>query len=236
MKKSFWQVSVLVSAALVMSSCGPKGGKGTNPQPQPSTVTEIRGDIEPLPAGTTLVKDNENAGQGLGISAAVQSDGNFALKLPNISDMEGKYQPLLFDVPAVFGCDSASVIKNTASADVKLYPINYLATNNGQILKSTIDGSTTTDNYRGYWYSNKDIKLEFKGKCSLADVDTVLDLKKGWNVVDNSIKLGKSATYAVNKSPATKFIWKVDNAAMNGQGLGMNILTPWRNLPQYRNR
>ena len=119
-----------------------------------------------------------------------------------------------------------------------VFPINFLTTDKGQRYISEPTAGSTPLTYRGWWYADTAGKVTFKGTdcLFLGDTNTTLTFKLGWNLVLVGTD-GNTATYTMSTQPTTHVAWQpFTDAGMTSQGLNQNVLTPWRALPQYRNR
>ncbi|THF86162.1 hypothetical protein E7T09_13130 [Deinococcus sp. KSM4-11] len=226
------RLTLLTGLTALLAACGNTTVTIT-PTPKPTEVAGlIMGKITPFTAGDA----NSVAPDYLKISAPVSTTGQFDLGLPKASVMNTTYNSDLVAIKDVFGsCTDPQI---TAPADMEVFPINYLTTDKNQRIISEPTAGSTPFTYRGWWYSNKEATVKFKGtQCLLlGDTDTTLSFKLGWNLVLVSTD-GNTATYTMSTQPTTHVAWQPFNTTkMASLGLSPNVLTPWRVLPQYRNR
>ncbi|GGM21743.1 hypothetical protein [Deinococcus aerophilus] len=232
--------SAFVGLGLLLSACG--GGLSLpDPTPDPKPIPNgeikvIQGQIVPFEAGSITSVDKRE----LEIPAPVGSMGKFDLNLPTSETMTGKNANLLFSVSnsdsSVFGlCQN---VQTDAPSSLKVYPINFLRTNKDDQIINQLNGSKSSAvRFRAYWYANMDTTFKYKGDClALGKIDTTITLKKGWSVLDTEIDPGVMTTYAPISAPVSYSPWVKSTASIGAQALALNILEPWKNLPQYRNR
>lgn len=227
--------AALLSGVLLLAACG---GTAPQPEPQPDEQTgAILGQITPL-GQDTLVRTEITA-----IQTSVDSSGKFGLNLPNAATMTSTYAQDLFELynpqteASVFGV--CSDVNETAPDDLRVYPINELFTDTGRRLIQ--DRSQPSDNanafkYTAWWFSSQDVTFAFKGNCvGLGQIDTTLTFKRGWNAIATE-NYGDRTVYTVVEQPQTILPWTDSAASLQSLSLSPNILAPWKNSPQYRNR
>ncbi|MDV6373392.1 hypothetical protein [Deinococcus arenicola] len=238
LKRPAASFAAVIGLSLVLSACG-GGGGGITPTPDPKpdpTPTEQAGLImgKVTPGQATSLQPDE-----LPTTALVSAQGQFDLNLPNFAQMTGTYASTLFNAKDVFGCSDDEIQTYTAPAGLKITPVNFLKNETSQRFIAPVNQAATTYNFKAWWFSNMDATVVFKANCLVASkIDTTLNLKRGWNVLNTDFDFGKSTTYAVTSQPTTYIPWVKANAAasLSTQALAANVLEPWKNLPQYRNR
>lgn len=239
--------TAVVGLGLVLSACGDGGSTLPEPIPEPmpkpdpmpvpnGQIVVIKGQITPFMAGDASSVNKRE----LEIPTPVDSIGKFDLNLPGSSVMTGAKANLLFSVSnpdtSVFGlCQN---ITTDASDTLRVYPINFLRTNkDDQIIAQRTPSKASATRLTAWWFSNMDTTFAYKGDCiGLGKIDTTITLKKGWSVLDTEIDPGVKTTYAATTAPLSYFPWVKTTASVSSLSLSMNILEPWKNLPEYRNR
>lgn len=243
LKRPAASFAAAVGLSLALSACGGGGTVTPDPDPKPDLqpvpngqIMKIQGQITPFSAGDASSVDKRE----LGIPAPVGPAGKFDLNLPSTAVMTGANKNLLFSVKdsdaSVFGlCND---ITTDAPDDLRVYPINFLRTDrDDQIIRPLTANKASATRLKAWWFSNKDITFKYKGDClGLGKIDTTITLKSGWSVLDTEIDPGVSTTYAATTAPLSYVPWVKTTAAVGAQSLAPNILEPWKNLPQYRNR
>ncbi|GHF46096.1 hypothetical protein HNQ07_002351 [Deinococcus metalli] len=250
-------LSLLTGLTVLLAACGstapqPLTPKPTpQPDPTPSEVSGlIMGKITPFTAGDAssvhegngTPADQANGGSLVDASgnllvALVSDQGQFDLALPKVGTMTSAPDAsLLFTVPAVFGsCENS---QTTAPSGLKVYPINFLTTDTGKNIVSEIDPSKADLNYRAWWFSNIDATVEYSGNClGLGKINTSFELKRGWNLLITETNPGVSTTYTVSTQPTSHVNWQYSVSSVGSASIKYpNLLSPWKNLPQYHNR
>ncbi|WP_412026787.1 hypothetical protein [Deinococcus yunweiensis] len=244
-------LTVLLAACGTTVTVTPEPNPTPNPTPTPSEVAGlIKGKLTPFkagdansvyegngkpasdPQGGSLVDANGNL-----LTALVSDQGVFDMALPNVATMTASPDAsLLFNVPDVFGlCESS---QTTVPAGLKVYPINFLTTDTNKRIVSEIDPSKSNLNYRTWWFSNMAATVKYTGNCTgLGAINTTFALKRGWNLIVQETNPGVSTTYKASTQPTTVVSWQYAASSLNATALQYpNLLTPWKNLPQYRNR
>lgn len=241
---------LMTGLTALLAACG-GGGTPPAPQPQPQpnptpapqpnptpppTATEVAGripgQITPFKAGAAgSVKPDE-----LAVSAPVNATGVFDLGLPKVAAMTSTNASLLFSVPDVFG--ACTNPQTSAPPTLKVYPINDLNTDKGQSLISEIDPAKAALNYRAWWFATQDATVKFRGDClGLGKIDTTFALKRGWNLLVTVTDPGVSTSYTAGSQPGSPVPWRPSNTlSAAGLDTAPNVLRPWRNLPEYRDR
>lgn len=248
-KRAGFQFSAFVGLSLLLSACG--GGLSLpDPTPDPTPTEQtglIKGQVTPFKAGdaTSVSAGAENDKEQPIATTPVAADGKFDLGLPKSSVMTSQFSGKLVKPEDVFGCDATQTQSVSSAPNMLLLPIEDLKTNNFQSIIAEIDSTSKTFNYKAWWFSTVDGNFKFKGDCLLrGEIDTNLTFKKGWNVVDTYTDTqAGTTTYAVTSQPTAYIPWKFATSAatslsLRGQSvqLSENYFTPWKNLPQYRNR
>lgn len=240
LKRPVASFAAAAGLTLLLSACG-GGGGGITPEPDPKpdpTPTEqvglIKGQI--MPKITTRVRAEEPP-----ISTGVSAEGKFDLKLPNAQAMKTTYQGDLIRATELFGvCDDNP--QTNAPASLRIRPINKLRLDNDAIIIAPVNQDPDIYSYKSWVFSEIEASFTFKGKCiGLDNVTANVVLKRGWNVFDTQVNTRtKQTTYVPAATPAplaTDYsAWVKSSGGMTGQTLGVNILEPWKNLPQYQNR
>lgn len=241
LKRPAASFAAVIGLSLMLSACG--GGE-TVPEPDPKPpepvpngqIALIKGQITPFTAGEASSVNKRE----LEIPAPVDAAGKFDLNLPNTAAMTSTKANLLFSVSdpdaSVFGlCKN---VVTDAPADLRVYPINFLRTDKDDMIIAQLAATkASATHFKSWWFANIDTTFKYKGDClGLGQIDTTITLKKGWSVLDTEIDPGVKTTYAATTAPVSYSPWVKTTAAVGAQSLSMNILEPWKNLPQYRNR
>jgi hypothetical protein len=253
LKRPAASFAAVIGLSLVLSACG--GGEIVTPDPGPKpdpTPTEqaglIKGQITPFKAGDSsrVSAGAENETDKAIATAPVDGSGKFDLGLPKAGVMTASFSDKLVKPENVFGCTKAETEVVNAPAGMLLLPVADLKTDKFQTLIAEADPGNPVYNYKAWWFSSVQGTFRFKGTCTQSlrsPIDTTLELKKGWNVVNTFIDFGKSEKYTVTTQPTTYIPWKLAAAAASGLSLNAqsvvlspNFFTPWKNLPEYQNR
>lgn len=241
------RLTLLTGLTALLAACGTGTTKMPKPTPAPTEVAGlIPGQITPFTAGdasSVHEGDGTTAGSlvdasGNLLTALVSDQGVFNMALPKAATMTASPDAsLLFNFPDVFGvCNNPS---STPTPAPKVYPINFLTTDTAKRIVSEIDPSKANLNYRTWWFSATTVTVHFKGTgcIGLGDIDTTFALKRGWNLIIQDTNPGVSTTYTASTQPTTAVPWQYASTTMGAAALKYpNLLTPWKNLPQYKNR
>ncbi|CAM3871578.1 hypothetical protein [Deinococcus frigens] len=239
LKRPAASFAAVIGLSLLLSACGGGGGAPEPdpiPDPQPTEqLGLIKGQI--APKITTKVRAEEPP-----ISTTVDAEGKFDLPLPNAQAMATTYQDNLIKATDLFG--PCEMVVTDAPASLEVRPINKLRLDNEAIIISPVNQNPDIYSYKSWVFSEQDASFTFKGNCfGLDDVTANVVLKRGWNVFDAQVNTKtKKTTYAPATTPKplatdyTSWIKSSGGTSTSAQSLGANILEPWKNLPQYRNR
>jgi hypothetical protein len=239
-------LGLLTGLTALLAGCGTTG-KAPAPTPTPTEVGGlILGQITPFTPGdaSSVYEGSGSAGgslvdaSGTPLTAPVNDQGLFSLGLPKVATMTAAPDAsLLFTVPDVFGaCENS---QTSAPSGLRVYPITYLTTDTGKRIVSEIDPSKANLNYRTWWFSNLATTVKYSGNCiGLGAINTTFALKRGWNLIVIETNPGVSTTYTASTQPTTPVPWQYASSSMGAAALKAypNLLTPWKNLPQYQNR
>ncbi|GGO18190.1 hypothetical protein [Deinococcus humi] len=253
LKRPAASFAAVIGLSLVLSACG--GGEIVTPDPDPKpdpTPTEqvglIKGQITPFKAGDVLsVRAGVENDQDSAIARApVDMKGAFDLQLPMVNVITTNFNGKLISPKYVFGCDDSQIDKESSfTTGLLLLPINDLKTDKFQSIIAEVDPNSPTFNYKAWYFANMDGSLKFKGDCILrGKIDTNLNFKRGWNVVNTYTDTSAgTTTYTITSQPEDRIPWTFATAAatslsLRGQSVQLtkNYFTPWKNLPQYQNR
>lgn len=221
-----------LTTALVLTACG---GGGSDPAPQPETfpanASQIHGQLQPWNsqwAGSVMPVNAAIEHPGADFKTPVTAAGKFDLQLPGAATMNSTYASDLMTLPEMFSlCEKLNV--TGAPADLKISPINKLQTDTGKTLVASSNGGTT---FKTWWYANKDASVHIvaSGCTGFTATDSTLNLKAGWNVIDQKITTPNSAvilTYTNAAAPTTRVVWTEQGSAMGPMSLSGDFLQPW---------
>ena len=211
--------AAFLSGALLLASCG--GGE-TPQEPQQPTSGDARvimGDIEPnqdLPTAVNVEALRQSNRPALrDLQAAVDSEGRFALTLPDAATMS-QFEDLQ-GAGEAFGCFVPAAV--TAPAGNQFFVVRYVhGVSNGR------DYFNKTDSGAANEASVKRVRVFAKqdAHVNITPTDTCrisadLDLKAGWNVVEESIGAGDNAvtSYKATSLPAGHVVFR-DTALFAG--------------------
>lgn len=255
LKRPAASFAAVIGLSLLLSACGGGGDSGIvtpepDPKPDPAPTEQvglIKGQITPFKMGdaSRVSAGKENDTDTAIATAPVSTAGKFDLSLPKAAVMQASFSDKLIEPENVFGCDAADTQTVAFPDGMLLRPIENLRTDKFQSIIAEIDPDSETFNYKAWWFSTVAGEFKFKGDCLLrGEIDTTLNFKKGWNVVDTYTDTeAGTTTYAVTTQPTDRLPWKFATAAatslsLRGQSVNLteNYFTPWKNLPEYQNR
>lgn len=229
----------LATVTILLSACG---GPST---PEPTEQAGlISGQVQPMRATTTSVTPVNAAVEtpGRPFTTTVQANGNFDLNLPNSAKLNSSYATDLKTVKASYSyCDKSLVPDATfttnAPDDMKMLQINELRSNDARQLVATTNDGTT---FREWWYVDRDIQLTFTGtNCFfIGDINANLNLKKGWNVVEQTMTpVGEKVvtTFKLLTQPTTRTVYTDGSmTAQSNRSFNINMLRPWQNPANFK--
>ncbi|MBB6014820.1 hypothetical protein ACFP9V_03025 [Deinococcus radiopugnans] len=239
LKRPAASFTAVIGLSLLLSACGGGGTVTPEPDPKPDPkpteqVGLIKGQIVPKLSAKVRAEAPK-------ISTEVSAEGKFDLKLPDADSMSTTYQTDLIKATELFGlCDDKT--QTDAPASLRVLAINKLRLDDNAIIIAPVNQNPDIYSYKSWVFSEVDAAFSFKGNCvGLDEVTANVVLKRGWNVFDAQINTKtKKTTYELAATPkpeATEYsAWVKSGGGTPAQTLGYNILEPWKNLPQYRNR
>lgn len=213
LSKTWTLGAAFLSGALLLASCG--GGEAPQPEPEKPAVGDPRiilGNIDPnqdLPSAVNVQALAQSDVPALrDLKAPVDAEGRFALTLPDAATMNGFED--LQGAGETFGCfDPAAV---TAPAGNQFFAVRYVhGVNNGRDYFHKTDsgkeGEASVKTMRVF--AKQDAKVSIK-PSDTCPISADLDLKAGWNAVEETIGAGDNAVtaYKTTSLPAGELIFR----------------------------
>lgn len=175
------KVSIIPSALLILSSCGP--APTPTPPPQAPVVTNINGTLN---AETNTRVALKNGALTLA-DAAVDSTGNFTLTLPSDTVLATLKAPLNQGILKDLGCIGTL---NVSDPTVQGYGVAKLSTPKQNYFNATVTRGALSRSLVGsaYLYVDRDARATGTLDCSAAtgvktNVTVDLNVTPGWNVL-----------------------------------------------------
>lgn len=217
----------LMAPVLLLTACG-----GNDPVPTDTGARTLSGQLQPWDAQNpwaTLVRPVNAAVETpqTDFTAPVNQAGQFDLPLPSIAAMNSTYKDDLMTLPGVFA--ACGVNQSESLPDLKLLPLNKLETEKGTPLVMSSNGGTT---FKTWWYADRDASVKINVKdCLGISSQSTLNLKAGWNVVDQTLATAPdntvTLTYTNGEWPSGRTVW-TQQGSMGLLGVQGDFLTTWR--------
>jgi len=190
----------LLGTTLLLGACS---GNGTVNPPSSNPPTVISGTVKPWTQGQTNTISPPLFPE---LSTAVNTTGNFDLKLPTVSTMTTTYANTLNNGSDLSTSCGSGV---TVTAGLKYAIITDLAI--GSISPTYYTYSSYQNgvlNYKGWWFANKAATITAtNANCGVSEffgqLTANLNLKAGWNVV-NYTQTSANSTVSYNLTTGTQ--------------------------------